>query len=243
MSTVPVVPSPSVPAVPPALSVPVIVFGETGQTFIPPGIKDLESFRRWAKSDDFPERGRFSYIAGTLWVDLSMEQLYTHNQVKGEVSAVLMPLVRSTDQGRYLPDGAFLSHPAVDLATVPDGIFASHEAFDSGRLREVPGARAGFVELEGTPDMVLEGVSDSSVVKDNEMLPRLYWRAGVREFWRVDARGAELRFEILLHGAVDFVPAESQEGWQRSQVFSKWFCFQQQTDRRGRPVFILEMRD
>ena len=180
---------PQPPAVaPPALSVPVFVAGELGMVAIPPGIKDLDSFRRWAKSDAFPARGRFSFLDGLLWVDLSMEQLYTHNQVKGEVSRVLLSLVRETGQGLFLPDGMLLSNPGVNLSTVADGVFVSFAALQNGRVRQVPGSRAGFVELEGSPEMVLEVVSDSSVEKDLERLPPLYWRSAVEELWRIDAR-------------------------------------------------------
>lgn len=37
---------------------------------IPGWVHDLETFRRWAKSDEFPMTGRFSFLDGTIWVDL-----------------------------------------------------------------------------------------------------------------------------------------------------------------------------
>src|SRR4051812_15201215 len=89
-----------------------------------------------------------------------------------------------------------LSNVAADLSTVPGGLFVSFAALREGHVRQVPGRHAGVVELEGTPEMVLEVVSDSSVEKDTVRLPELYRRAGIPEFWRVDARG-ELRFEVL----------------------------------------------
>jgi len=52
------------------------------------------------------------------------------------------------------------------------------------------------LELEGTPDMVLEVVSASSVVKDTETLLQLYWQAGIPEYWLVDARGEALEFTV-----------------------------------------------
>lgn len=36
-------------------------------------------------SGEFPETGRICFLDGEVWVDMSMEQLYTHNQVKGYV--------------------------------------------------------------------------------------------------------------------------------------------------------------
>ena len=40
-----------------------IILAEAGQVQIPADVVDLESFRRWAKSDEFPEHGWFSYLA------------------------------------------------------------------------------------------------------------------------------------------------------------------------------------
>ena len=65
------------------------------QVSIPATITDVEAFRRWARSDDFPERGRFSFLRDKVWVDLSMEQIFTHNQVKAEFAEVLRPLAKA----------------------------------------------------------------------------------------------------------------------------------------------------
>ena len=43
--------------------------------------------------------------------------------------------------------------------------------------------------MEGTPDMVLEILSDTSEQKDLVDLPANYQTAGIPEFWRIDARG------------------------------------------------------
>lgn len=61
-----------------------------GETAVFPGwVSELESFRRWADDDNFPEKGRISFIEGDVWVDMSMEQLFTHNAVKTAVNSVL----------------------------------------------------------------------------------------------------------------------------------------------------------
>src|SRR5262249_17485673 len=130
---------------------------------IPAGIVDLQAFRRWACSDDFPEHGRFSYLAGEIWVDPSMEQLYTHNRVKTRMAAVLDNVAEQTGLGDYFSDGALLSNLDVDLSTVPDGLLVSYDAVRDLRVRLTEGARKGYVEVVGTPDMVLEVVSDNSV--------------------------------------------------------------------------------
>jgi Uma2 family endonuclease len=105
-----------------------------------------------------------------------------------------------------------MSNPAANLSTVPDGAYVSYVTFQSDRLRQVPGCRGGVVELEGTPDMVLEVVSESSAEKDTITLPPLYQAAGIPEFRRIDARG-ELRFEILRLTSAGWTPTQLPGGW------------------------------
>src|SRR5262249_45787390 len=56
---------------------------------IPDGIKTLAAFRRWAHSDDFPQTGRTCFLDGQVWLDMSKEQIFTHNQVKQEFNLVV----------------------------------------------------------------------------------------------------------------------------------------------------------
>jgi hypothetical protein len=161
---------------------------------IPADVVDLDSYCRWACSDQFPQHGRFSFLRGEVWVDLSMEEFFNHNQVKEEIGRVLGGLVRADKLGRYIPDRMLLRNDAAGLATEPDGMFVSYEAFRGGQVRCLEGAGPGIFQLEGSPEMVLEVVSTSSVQKDTVNLRDLYWRCGVREYWLVDARGHSVRF-------------------------------------------------
>jgi Uma2 family endonuclease len=210
---------------------------------IPAGIVDLESFRRWAYSDDFPEHGRFSYLAGKIWVDLSMEQLFTHNRVKTRLSAVLDNLVEEAQLGYFFSDGVLLSNLDVDLSTEPDGLFISYDAVAELRARFVEGAKQGFVEVVGSPDMVLEVVSDKSVQKDTKVLRQLYWAAEIPEYWLVDARGETVRFDLLRRGRRGYAATRSQDGWLRSAVFGRSFRLSQRADPLGHPHYTLEVRD
>ncbi|HEY8504186.1 MAG TPA: Uma2 family endonuclease, partial [Gemmataceae bacterium] len=124
----------------------------------------------------------------------------------------------------------------------PDGMFASYDAIRDGRVRQVPGRSGGFTELGGAPEMVLEIISDSSIEKDTVRLPEVYLRAGVAEFWRIDARGGELRFEILRREEAGYVPALGEDGWWRSEVFGHWFRLVQQPNPLGHPSYTLESR-
>jgi Uma2 family endonuclease len=218
-----------------------IILPEVGQ--IPPDIVDLESFRRWARSDDFPEQGRFSYLRGEIWVDLSMEQLFTHNQVKKRFTVILDGLVEEGKLGYFFPDGTLFSHPDVDLSTEPDGLFVSYEAIQDLRVRFIGGAQQGYVEVVGSPEMVLEVVSNKSVQKDTKVLRELYWAAEIPEYWLVDARKGVARFDILRRGKRSYTAARAQEGWLRSGVFGRSFRLTQQADPLGHPRYTLEVRD
>jgi hypothetical protein len=49
-----------------------IIIGD--QIRIPGWVVDLQSFRLWARSKEFPQHGWFSHIRGELWADASMVQ-------------------------------------------------------------------------------------------------------------------------------------------------------------------------
>lgn len=210
---------------------------------IPTGIVDHESYRRWSRSDSFPRRGRFAFFNESLWVDRSMEQAYTHNLVKFQIGRVLATLVDETGSGHFFADGMQLSNLDCGLTTVPDGLFVSFDALDSKRIVEVSGAENGCVEFEGTPDMVLEVVSRFSEQKDTAFIS-LYYDAGIPEYWFVDVRKNPVRFDIYVHGARKYVAARRQAGgWLKSNVFGRSFRLTPKTDRRGKPIYLLEVRE
>jgi Uma2 family endonuclease len=208
---------------------------------IPKWVDDLETFRRWVHSEDSPDAGHFSFFNGEIWVDLSNEQ-FTHNQVKGETGSVLTRLAKRFQLGRYFAEGYLLSNMEVGLSTNPDGMFALTETFRSGRVRLVEGAEEVYVELQGTPDMVLEVISPSSVHKDTVVLRDLYWQVGIDEYWLVDVRGAKLEFTILRHGRRGYIPIRKQSGWIKSSVFGKAFQLTQRRDVLGYPEYTLGVR-
>jgi Uma2 family endonuclease len=209
---------------------------------IPAWVVDLESFRRWAYSEEFPERGWFSYLNGEIWVDVSMEEFLFHNQVKSVYTSRLLWLLEQTPSGRFVPDRMLLTNTAANLSTEPDGLFFFWDTLKSGRLRLIEGVVAGFMELDGTPDMVLEIASRTSVKKDTEQLRELYWRAGISEYWLVDARGESLRFDIFRHDKDGYVATEPQDGWLFSKIFGRVFRLTRHTDPLGYPQFKLEAR-
>jgi Uma2 family endonuclease len=209
---------------------------------IPPGLTDLEKFRKWARSDAFPERGRFAWIDGELRADLSMEQLYVHNLVKNEFITVLTTLAKGTQLGYVFSDGARFTHPSADLSVEPDAFFISYATMRSGRIKELPPAKGeGVIELEGAPDMVLEVVSPSSIRQDTEDLRQLYWETGITEYWLVDARGEAPRFDLFRRGKKGYSATRVGAKGLRSTVFGRFFRLTRGTDPLGKPAFTLRV--
>jgi Uma2 family endonuclease len=212
----------------------VIVLEDKGT--IPGWVVDHASFRRWAYSAEYPTAGRFGYFRGRLWVDMSRER-DSHNQLRMDVLTSIGN--RAGDRGRYYTAGMMLTNTAVGFSTEPDGIFAFWDTFRSGRLRLVHGAAAD--DLEGVPDWVLEVVSPESAWKDNKELPELYWRAGIAEFWRIDPRGPDLRFDLLRYTANGYRAVRARDGWRKSDVFGAAFRLTQAADPLGHPAYALEV--
>ena len=112
----------------------------------------------------------------------------------------------------------------------------------TGRLQLVPGKREGYMELEGTPDMALEILSETSERKDWLLLRDLYWKAGIAEYWLVDARNEPAQFDILRHGPTGYDPTPAVDGWMRSDVLGREFRLIRQTDPLGHPQFVVDWR-
>ncbi len=210
---------------------------------VPEWVVDLESFRRWADADDFPDEGRISWLCGEVAIDMSTEQLFTHGQVKTKMSAVLTFVVEANNLGYWWIDGPRVSNEGANISVNPDGVFVSTNSLRSKavHLRESM-QDVGYVEIVGSPDMVLEVISNSSVRKDTIVLRDAYWKAGVKEYWLVDARKEPLKFDIFRHTEQGYVATRRQKGWLRSQVFGKSFRLMQSIDVLNKPAFALESR-
>jgi Uma2 family endonuclease len=146
------------------------------------------------------------------------------------------------DLGLFLPDGLLLSNIAADISGKPDATFVSTASIQAKRVELVEGWDGGFVEMEGTPDMVLEVVSASSVHKDTVFLRQAYWQAGIREYWLVDARQEPIRFDILRRTARNYTATPKRDGWIKSAVFGKSFQLSQRLNAVGHPEYTLAVR-
>ncbi|HLW66438.1 MAG TPA: Uma2 family endonuclease [Gemmataceae bacterium] len=209
---------------------------------VPSWVNDLESFRRWSDDKSFPEEGRIYYLDGKVWVDMSKEEIFAHVGVKTAIALVLAALVRGERMGQFYTDGVYVSNVSADISNKPDGLFISRATIRSKRVRFTEGVRGGYIELEGSPDMVLEIVSDSSVKKDKIRLREKYWKARVKEYWLVDARGENLQFEVYRRTPRGYRPQRHRDGWVESKVYGKSFRLVRALDEDGHPEFTLEMK-
>jgi Uma2 family endonuclease len=213
---------------------------------VPLGICSLADFRRWALSDAFPERGRIDYIQGDIEIDMSPENLFYHGTLKTKVAATILDRVEELNLGHVCSDTTRISSVPADLSAEPDIVVISQVAIDEGRVRLVPAASEdpdSFVEIEGGPDLVVEIVSDSSVRKDTKRLPRAYFKAGVGEYWLIDARGERLTFGVHERGRGAFKAAPLDvDGFQMSRVLQCRYRLSRQRGLGGYWRYEMESR-
>src|SRR5688572_3938173 len=98
---------------------------------VPPSAQTLAGFRALAVSDDFPERGRISFLDGEVFVDMSPEEIHAHGQVKLEITSAIFRLVKKLKAGQVFPDRTLLTNEAVGLSTEPDAAFATRKTLES----------------------------------------------------------------------------------------------------------------
>jgi Uma2 family endonuclease len=217
---------------------------ESAEICVPPFAYTLEGFRRWAVSEDFPDRGRFTFAAGELIIDMSPEYLESHNFPKTEITYAVYGIVRNRRLGRVYSDGCLFSNEAAGISTEPDALFATYSSLAVGRCRIVRGARPGVCdELVGTPDWVLEILSTSSVRKDTKLLFEGYFRAGIGEYWLIDARSDEISFQLFVRGDAGYVAVEQQNGWLASPSFGCSFRLTREKEEDGLWLYTLHAKE
>jgi Uma2 family endonuclease len=234
---------------PPIHGIVVTPFDESAdELIIPASALTYHGFREWALSDDFPARGRISFIGGELIVDMSPESLEEHSAVKSEIARVLLNLVRQRALGMVHIDGVLVSHPEVNLSNEPDILFISKETLRSGRLQLTPakGRPTSTIEVVGAVDWVLEIVSPSSRRKDYELLRKTYFDAGIPEYWIVDALvddDADVKFDVFVATEQGYASVIPVDGWHKSRVFNSSFKFSRERDENGFWEYTLHMQE
>ena len=221
---------------------PVIVTPRYGIVRVPPDVSDLAAFRRWVHSAHLPEKLPVHFLRGDVWIDCDRADSLANILIRGELTAVLANLVRAGRAGDFVPAGVLWSNDRAGFATLPDGFFFTRDSLKSGRVRFSNGGRpkAHATEVIGTPDVVIEIVSDVSEEKDTEWLRADYSTAGVPEYWLIDAREEEIRFDVLVKGQRGYRANGTINGWVRSKVFQKAFRLIRSEDQHELPEFTLE---
>lgn len=212
---------------------------------IPPGIDDLASFRTWAHSESFPQLGRIDWIAGRIEVDMSPEDLYTHGSPKTAIATVLSQEIYVPQKGLVFIDATRISSSIADLSVEPDVVVLLERTLESGKARLIQKASAApdrYVEIEGMVDLVVECVSDSSAAKDLERLRNLYHKAGIPEYWVVDAR-KEVDFQILVSEPSDYARSPvDRDGFARSQFLGGRLRLVRSKSTTGLVFYSLDLR-
>ncbi len=163
-----------------------------------------------------------------------------HYQCKKALSHTLTGIIETDDSGLDFPDGMLLTNLEAGLSTQPEFMFVATETIESGLVTILRGDES--IEVLGSPDMTLEVISPTSVEKDTVLLRRLYYEAGVKEYWLVDSRENHFAFDILRRGPAKFMTTRKNQGWQKSQVFGREFKLKRNESKYGVSKFVLEMR-
>jgi len=182
---------------------------------VPKWVSDLRSFRRWFRSDTFPSDAKVVYYDGNIWVDQQMERAL-HTLIKTEIARMVGNWSKSNLPGSTYCDKLRFTNRKADLSCEPDVIFISDESLILGKVRLMDGDVS--LEVEGSPEIIVEVISPTSVKKDEKTLREKYWEAGVQEYWLADSRKVP-SLSILKRTARGFVTVKANaQGWLRSEV-------------------------
>ena len=217
----------------------------SGEIQIPPTARTFDGFREWARSDEFPERGKFTFVAGELLVDMSPESVEEHSDVKSELSRVLLNLVRDKKLGKLHIDGVLITNLEAHVSNEPDIVFLSTATLKSGRLTFTPekGRPQSSKEIVGTVDWVLEIVSPSSRRKDTKLLREAYFKAGIPEYWLVDVLGDDIDFQILVPSKNGYIAVKPLDGWLASPTFGCSFRLTREKDEDDFLQYTLHIQE
>lgn len=210
------------------------------RTVVPGAALDHAGYREWVKSDEYPERARTTFVAGQVLVEMTPESLENHNKLKTAITVALATFVGERDLGEAYSDGTLVTNEAAGLSCEPDFTFVSWSTFEANRVRLIRRVDdSDNIELLGSPDLVVEVVSDSSVRKDTRLLREAYARATVREYWLIDARGADIKFQILSNAGGTFASRSATSAPQQSAVLPGAWRLARGLNRAGRFTYSL----
>jgi Uma2 family endonuclease len=207
---------------------------------VPPSAHTHGGFDQWATSNALPDGCRVSWINGEILIDRSPEEVESHNKLKTEVTRVMATVIKQHRLGEFYSDRMLISNDQADLSTEPDAMFASKASLRSGRVTKQKNARGQYMSLIGSPDWVLELVSQSSVIKDTKSLKKAYQLAGVDEYWLIDARRNEMSIQIFTLAKNGFQAVPVKRGRWTSPLFGFSFHLYREKDEFGYWEYTLE---
>ena len=97
-------------------------------------------------------------------------------------------------------------------------------------------------EIQGPPDWGHGGGQPESVGKDARDLRIRYRRAGIAEYWLIDAHGADIDFQMLVLRGNRYVAIQPRDGWYVSPIFGRAFRLERRRNRVGRWLYKLHHR-
>ena len=189
-----------------------------------------------------PEKLPVSFVQGKVYIDMGQEEIQTHSIVKTECGRILANISEDIDFGHIHIYGELVTNVQAQVSNKPDIVAVSYRSLKSGRVRYVE-KQCRLMEIEGSPDVVVEIVSNSSPVKDERELRVAYHQAQIREYWLIDARGNEIEFQILLWRKSGYAASSVRDGWQRSRTFDRDFRLTRKQDRAPVWKYKLEARE
>ena len=215
---------------------------------LPADARTLDGFLRWVEADGCPPGYRVTFFRGRLIFEPSMEDIDLHGLLKLAVAGDLRNFEGVTGAGVAYPDGTWFRNREAGVSTEPDVLFVLNETFTSGRVtRDAVSEKTGKrLVLSGSPDLLVEIVSDSSVTKDTADLRAGYFDAGVREYWILDARQTPPTFALLTRSedADDWSELEADEdGFRRSPVLNRRVRLDRTERRHGGPRWDVRLEE
>src|SRR5438067_1995123 len=156
---------------------PVFFNGDLDDDFtlhIPRDAYTLAGFRKWVLSDEFPEKQPVMFLKGEIYLYMPKENVFTHAAVKTPVAVELGGLFRELDLGDFYINGVLVTNVEADVSNNPDMVGILWDSLESGKVRYINNDKDEAVEIEGSPDWLLEIVSNGSVKKDKVELRETY---------------------------------------------------------------------
>jgi Uma2 family endonuclease len=209
---------------------------------IPAEAMTFHGFNRWVTSNRVPPGWRVARVRGELFVAMSPEVIQSHGQLKTELTRGLANLAKVRRLGRVYADRTLVTNEDADVSNEPDCTFVSHDSMRTGRVRWIAAEsdQDRYLSLAGSPDLVVELVSKSSVLKDTQDLRDAYEAAGIREYWLIDARRDVMNIQVFSLIGASYTAVSVGDGKWRSPLFGISFHLWRERDEFGYWAYTLE---